>query len=56
LGGLIIQKIDTVVTAGKGVDECAVLLRANGNPKVRLELVNPERNQTNTVELTRKIP
>ena len=49
--GLIIQKIENVSTAGKTVVECAVLLRAN--PKVRLELVNQERKETNTVELTR---
>ena len=51
--GLIIQKIENVPTAGKTVAECAVLLRANGSPKVRLELVNQERKETNTVELTR---
>jgi D-alanyl-D-alanine-carboxypeptidase/D-alanyl-D-alanine-endopeptidase len=51
--GLIIQKIENVPTAGKTVAECAVLLRANGSPKVRLELVNPERKQTNNVDLTR---
>jgi S1-C subfamily serine protease len=51
--GLIIQKIDNVPTAGKTVAECAALLRANGAPKVRLELVNPERKRTNAVELTR---
>ena len=51
--GLIIQKIENVPTAGKTVAECAVLLRANGSPKVRLELINQERKETNTVELTR---
>ena len=51
--GLIIQKIDAVPTAGKSIAECFNLLRANGSPKVRLELVNQERNETNTVELTR---
>src|SRR3989441_6689773 len=51
--GLIIQKIEKVPTAGKTVAECAVLLRANGSPKLRLELVNIERKETNTVELTR---
>jgi len=51
--GLIIQKIENVPTAGKTVAECAVLLRANGSPKVRLELVNQEQKETNTVELTR---
>src|SRR5947209_2556329 len=51
--GLIIQKIENVSIAGKTVAECTVLLRANGSPKVRLELVNQERKETNTVELTR---
>lgn len=51
--GLLIQEIENVPTAGKTVAECALLLRANGSPKVRLEPVNPERKQTNTVELTR---
>jgi len=51
--GLIIQKINAVPTAGKSTAECFNLLRANGSPKVRLELVNPERKETNTVELTR---
>jgi CubicO group peptidase (beta-lactamase class C family) len=51
--GLIIQKINAVPTAGKSIAECFSLLRANGSPKVRLELVNQERKQTNTVELTK---
>jgi C-terminal processing protease CtpA/Prc len=51
--GLIIQKIENVPTAGKTIAECATLLRANGKPKVGLELVNLERKETNTVELTR---
>jgi len=51
--GLIIQKINDVPTAGKSTAECFSLLRANGSPKVRLELVNQERKETNTVELTR---
>jgi hypothetical protein len=51
--GLIIQKINAVPTAGKSIAECFNLLRANGSPKVRLELVNQDRNETNTVELTR---
>ncbi len=51
--GLLIEKINAVPTAGKSIAECFSLLRANGSPKVRLELVNPEREETNTVELTR---
>jgi CubicO group peptidase (beta-lactamase class C family) len=51
--GFIIQKIDNVPTIGKSIAEDGVLLRAKGSPKVRLELVNPERGETNTVEVTR---
>ena len=51
--GIIIQTIDGVPTVGKSTAECLTLLRANGNPKVRLELINPERKETNTVELAR---
>lgn len=51
--GSIIQTIDDVPTVGKSAAECLTLLRANGNPKVRLELINPERKETNTVELAR---
>lgn len=51
--GMIIQKIENVPTAGKSLAECGALFRANGSPRVRLELVQPERNETNIVELTR---
>jgi CubicO group peptidase (beta-lactamase class C family) len=51
--GMVIQKIDNVPTAGKSIDECRRLLAANGSPKVRLELINPERKETNSVEVTK---
>jgi CubicO group peptidase (beta-lactamase class C family) len=51
--GFLIQKIENVSTAGKSVTECQRLLRANGSPKVRFELVDPQRNETNVVEVTR---
>jgi D-alanyl-D-alanine-carboxypeptidase/D-alanyl-D-alanine-endopeptidase len=51
--GLIIQTIENVPTVGKSTADCLTLLRAHGNPKVRLQLINPERKETNTVELTR---
>jgi D-alanyl-D-alanine-carboxypeptidase/D-alanyl-D-alanine-endopeptidase len=53
LAGMIIQKIENVPTVGKTLAECRGLLSANGSPKIRLELVNPERKETNTVEVTR---
>lgn len=51
--GLVIAGIEGTPTFGKSVAECLKLLRANGSPKVRLELVNPATHQTNRVELTR---
>ena len=51
--GMIIQKIENVPTAGKSVAECQRLLRASSSPKVRLELINPERKESNSVEATR---
>ena len=51
--GMIIQKIENVPTAGKSVAECQRLLRASSSPKVRLELINPERKESNSVEVTR---
>jgi hypothetical protein len=51
--GMIIQKIQSVPTAGKSLAECRRLLAADGSPKVRLELVTAETRSTNTVELTR---
>lgn len=51
--GQVIQQIDAVPTLGKTVADCLTHLRANGRPKVRLELVDLQRNETNTVEVTR---
>jgi CubicO group peptidase (beta-lactamase class C family) len=52
--GLIVQKVDGLPTAGKSTDLCACYIRGKAGTKVRLELVNPERNETNTVELIRQ--
>jgi D-alanyl-D-alanine-carboxypeptidase/D-alanyl-D-alanine-endopeptidase len=51
--GLVIARIEDTPTTGKTVAECVTLLRASGSQKVRLELINLTRNQTNRVELTR---
>jgi CubicO group peptidase (beta-lactamase class C family) len=51
--GFFIQKIENVATVGKSVAECQRLLRANGSPKVRLGSVDPGRNRTNEVDVTR---
>jgi len=55
--GVIIQKIDDASIAGKAPEECAMLIRGMAivGTKVRLQLVNPNKNETNTVELTRQI-
>jgi C-terminal processing protease CtpA/Prc len=52
--GLILQKVDGIPTADKSTELCACYIRGQAGAKVRLELVNPERNKTNTVELTRQ--
>jgi carboxyl-terminal processing protease len=52
--GLIICKIDDVLTVGMGIGQCAKLIRGPIGTKVRLQLVDPDQNETNTVELTRQ--
>lgn len=52
--GLVVQKIDDIPAAGKSMDWCASLIRGKAGTKVRLELINPERNETSTVELLRQ--
>jgi CubicO group peptidase (beta-lactamase class C family) len=52
--GLLIQKINDQSTVGKTPDACAQLIRGPVGSKLRLEIINPTRNQTNTVELTRQ--
>jgi membrane protease YdiL (CAAX protease family) len=51
--GAVIQKIDGTSTDGKSLQQCADLGRGPAGSKVKFELVDPARNQTNTVELTR---
>jgi C-terminal processing protease CtpA/Prc len=52
--GLIIRKIDGVSVRGKSIQECLGLIGGRAGTKVRFEIVNPERNETKTVELTRQ--
>ena len=51
--GLIIQKIEDIPTETKSLGECVNLIRGKVGTTVRLEWVNPERKETNTVEVTR---
>ncbi len=46
--GLIVQRVNGVPTAGKSLDECVKLGPGGVGAKVRMELVNPERRETNT--------
>jgi CubicO group peptidase (beta-lactamase class C family) len=52
--GLKVKKIDDNSTANKSTDLCACYIRGKAGTKVRLEVVNPEGNETNMVELTRQ--
>jgi CubicO group peptidase (beta-lactamase class C family) len=52
--GLIVQKVNGVPTAGKSLTECIDLGRGGVGTMVRMELVDPTRQETNTVELTKR--
>lgn len=52
--GFLIQKINDQSTTGKTPDACAQLIRGPVGSKLRLEIINPTRNETNTIELTRQ--
>jgi serine-type D-Ala-D-Ala carboxypeptidase/endopeptidase len=52
--GFLIQKINDQSTIGKTPDACAQLIRGPVGSKLRLEIIDPTRNETNTVELTRQ--
>jgi len=52
--GLLIQKINDQSTIGKTPEACVQLIRGPVGSNVRLEIINPTRNETNTVELTRQ--
>jgi CubicO group peptidase (beta-lactamase class C family) len=52
--GLLIQRINDQSTLGKTPDACAQLIRGPVGSTLRLEIINPSRNETNTVELTRQ--
>jgi CubicO group peptidase (beta-lactamase class C family) len=51
--GLLIQKINGVSVAGKSVAECLRLMAGRSGTTERLEVINPERKETNAVQLTR---
>jgi CubicO group peptidase (beta-lactamase class C family) len=54
IAGLIVKKINDIETQGKTLDECAGIGRGPVGGKVRMELLDPVRHETNTVELVRQ--
>jgi uncharacterized protein (TIGR03435 family) len=52
--GSVIQKIDGVSVADKNLAECVGLIRGQAGTKIQLEIVLPDENKTNTVELVRQ--
>ena len=52
--GLIIHKVDSVSLTGLRLEECVNLVRGHGGTTVRLELIDPDQEETNSVELTRQ--
>lgn len=52
--GLSVTRIDDTPVAGKELLECVGLIRGTAGTKVRLELLNPDHSETNTVELIRR--
>ena len=52
--GLIIQRVDALDIAGMRLPECVNLLRGPIGSKVRVEVVDPEAESTNVVELIRQ--
>jgi carboxyl-terminal processing protease len=52
--GLVVQGIDGIPIAGRDLIECVGLIRGTAGTKVRLELVNPNLLETNTIELVRQ--
>jgi hypothetical protein len=52
--GLVVQRIGDVPTSNKTVTECANLIRGKAGTTVRLEVIDAQRQATNTIELTRQ--
>jgi S1-C subfamily serine protease len=52
--GLVIQKINGTSVDGKSLNECLGMMGGPVEAKVRLELFDPQRKETRTVELARR--
>ncbi|MEK6258660.1 MAG: serine hydrolase [Planctomycetota bacterium] len=52
--GLVILKVNGVSVEGKPLQECLGMMGGPMGTKVRLDLIDPQRKETSTVELTRE--
>jgi carboxyl-terminal processing protease len=52
--GLIVSRVDDNLLQGRPLAQCVNLIRGPVGTTVQLELVTPDRSQTNSVELTRQ--
>ncbi|HTI68998.1 MAG TPA: sigma-70 family RNA polymerase sigma factor [Candidatus Limnocylindria bacterium] len=52
--GLILKQINNIVVDGLGLSDCVDMIRGDAGTKVSLVLVDPVRDITNTIELTRQ--
>ncbi|MBI4663965.1 MAG: hypothetical protein HY735_34645 [Verrucomicrobia bacterium] len=50
----MIRKIDGVSVEGKSLQDCLGMIGGQAETKAGFEILNPERKQTTTVELTRQ--
>jgi CubicO group peptidase (beta-lactamase class C family) len=52
--GIVIRRINGESLEGKSLNECIAMLGGDINTTVRLELFNPDQEETSSIELTRK--
>ena len=52
--GLLVRKINEVATTGKSLAECVGLLRGEAGTRLRLDVIDPVRQEARTAELTRR--
>ena len=53
--GQIIVMVDGMLTPGKTIEECIIMIRGLPGTKVRLELIDPENGKGFARELTRRL-
>jgi hypothetical protein len=52
--GLVVEEIDGVATCDRSLTECQLRLHGKAGTKLRLKLLNPNRNESYIIELTRQ--